>query len=51
MISEWRDLSYEERLKECCLTTPYFKILNGYEDIDRNMFFKKAVEPDATKQH
>ena len=30
-----------------------FKIVNGYEDVDRNMFFKlkKAVEPEDTKQH
>ena len=50
MIPEMRDLSYEERLKECGLTTvetrklrgdkiEAFKILNGYENIDRNMFF------------
>ena len=50
MIPELRDLSYEERLKECSLTTletrrlrrdqiEVFKILNGYENIDRNMFF------------
>ena len=50
MIPEPRDLSYEERLKECGLTTletwrlrgdqiEVFKILNGYENIDRNMFF------------
>ena len=50
MIPELRDLSYEERLKECGLTTQetrrlrgdqieVFKILNGYENIDRNMFF------------
>ena len=50
MISELRDLSYEERLKDCGLTTletrrlrgdqiEIFKILNGYENIDINMFF------------
>ena len=50
IIPELRDLSYEERLKECGLTTletrrsrgvqiEVFKILNGYEYIDRNMFF------------
>ena len=50
MIPELRDLSYEECLKECGLTTletrrlrgdqiEVFKILNGYENIDRNMFF------------
>ena len=61
MIPELRDLSYEERLKECGLTAlkirrlnhilldaaletrrlrgdqyEVFKILNGYEDIDKN---------------
>ena len=47
-----RDLSYEERLKECCLTTletrilrgggeiEVFKILNGHGNIDPNIFFK-----------
>ena len=47
MIPELRDLSYEERLKECGLETrrlrgdqiEAFKILNGYENIDRNIFF------------
>ena len=44
-----RHLSYEERLKECGLRTletnrlrgdqiEVFKILNGYENIDRNIF-------------
>ena len=49
MIPELRDLSYEERLKECGLTTldtrrlrldhiEVFRILNGYEYIDRTIF-------------
>ena len=44
-------LRYEERLKECALTTletrrlrgdqiQVFKILNGYENIDSNIFSK-----------
>ena len=47
-IPELTDLSYEEHLKECGLRTletrklgdqiEVFKILNGYENIDRNMF-------------
>ena len=50
LIPELRDLSYEERLTECGLTTlqartlrgdqiEVFKILNRYENIDRDMFF------------
>ena len=65
MIPEMRDLSYESRLLECGLTTletkrlredqiEVFKIVNGYEDVDRNICssnLKKAVEPEETKQH
>ena len=51
MIKEFRDLSYESRLLQCGLTTldtrslrgdqiEVFKIVLGYEDVDRNMFFK-----------
>ena len=50
MIPELSDLTYEERLKECGLSTletgrlrgdqiAVFKILHGYENIDKNMFF------------
>ena len=51
LIPELRDLTYAERLKECGLTTletrrlrgdqiEVFKILNGYENIDSNIFLK-----------
>ena len=51
LIPGLRDLRYEERLKECGLTTletrilrgdqiQVFNILNGYENIDYNIFFK-----------
>ena len=51
MIPELRDLSYESRLLQFGLTTletrrlrgdqiEVFKIVNGYEDVDRNIFFK-----------
>ena len=40
LIPGLRDLRYEERLKECGLTTlEVFKILNGYENIDSVIFF------------
>ena len=64
MIPGLRDLSYKNRLLLSGLTTletrrlrgnqiELFKIVNGYEDVDRNMFFKlkKAIEPEDTKQH
>ena len=49
MIQKLRNISYEMRLKECGLTTletrrligdqiEVLKILNGYENIDRNIF-------------
>ena len=48
LIPGLRDLTYEERLKECGLTTletrrlriEVFKILSGYENIDSNLFFR-----------
>ena len=51
LIPRLRDLTYEERLKECGLTTletrrlrgdqiEVFKTLNGYEHIDSNLFFR-----------
>ena len=51
MIPDFRYLSYESRLLQCGLTTletrslrgdqtEVFKIVNGYEEVDRNMFFK-----------
>ena len=51
LIPGLRDLTYEERLKESGLTTPetrilrggqveVFKILNGYENIESNLFSK-----------
>ena len=61
MIPELRYLSYEERLKECGLTAlgtrglrgdqiEVFEILNGYENIDRNIFF--SLKKDSrTKGH
>ena len=56
-----RDLAYEERLNECGLTTletrrlrgdqiEVFKILNGYENIDYNIFFE-IKESKITRGH
>ena len=50
MVTGLRDHSYEERLNECGLTTlktmrlrgdqiEVFKIINCYENVDRNTFF------------
>ena len=51
IIPELRDLTHEERLKECGLTTvetrqlrdqiKVFKILNGYENIEKYFFSLK----------
>ena len=51
MIQKLRNISYEMRLNECGLTTletrrlrgdqiEVFKILNGYENIDRNILLR-----------
>ena len=61
MIPELRDLRYEERLKESGLATletrqlrgdqiEVFKILNGYENIDRNIFFSLKKD-NRTRGH
>ena len=55
IIPELRDLSYEERLKECGSSTletrelrgdqiDFLKILNGNEHIDRNMVFSSKKD-------
>ena len=45
MIPDLTDLSFEERIKECGLTTletrklrGVLKLLNGYGNVDRNIF-------------
>ena len=61
LIPGLRDLRYEERLKECGLTTletrrlrgdqiEVFKILNGYENMDSNIFFE-IKESKITRGH
>ena len=61
MIPELRERIYENRLLQCGLTTletrrlrgdqiGVFKIVNGYEDVDRNMFFK-LKEGSRTRRH
>ena len=61
IIPKLRNISYEMRLKECGLTTletrrlrgdqiEVFKILNGYENIDKNIFFT-VKEKRRTRGH
>ena len=60
-IQKLRNISYEMRLKECGLTTletrrlredqiELFTILNGYENIDRNIFVS-VKEERGTRGH
>ena len=62
LIPGLRDLSYEDRLKECGLTTletrrlrgdqiEVFRILNGHENIDSNIFFLKIKTGKITRGH
>ena len=57
MIPKLRNSSYEMSLRQCGLTTletrrlrggpiEVFKILNGYENIDRNFFLGQGKETD-----
>ena len=61
LIPELRDLRYEERLKECGLTTlemqrlrgdqiEVFKIFNGYENIESNIL-SEIKESKLTRGH
>ena len=61
MIPELRDLSYESRLLQCGLITlengrlrgdqiVVFEIVNGCENVDRNMFFR-LKEGSRTRGH
>ena len=56
LIPELRDLTYEERLKECGLTTLETRRLrggsnrSGYENIDSNIFFE-IKESKITRGH
>ena len=61
MIQKLRNISYEMRLKECGFTTvesrrlrgdqiEVFKILDGYENIDRNICFS-VKEERRTRGH
>ena len=61
MMPKLRDISFEMRLRGCGLTTlqsrglrgyqiEMFKILNGYENIDRNIFIS-VKEERRTRGH
>ena len=61
MILELREFSYENRLLQCGLTIletkrqrghqiEVFNIVNSYEDVDRNVFFK-LKEGSRTRGH
>ena len=51
------DLRYEERLRECGLTTletrrlEVFNILNGYENIDSDIYVFKLKESKINRGH
>ena len=64
MVQKPRNISYEMRLKECGLTTletrklrgdqrEVFKILNGYENIDNNIYsrLRKREELEDMELH
>ena len=62
LIPGLRDLRYEERLKECGLTTletrrlrgdqiEVFKILNGYENIDSDIILLEIKESKKSSGH
>ena len=61
MIRKLRNISYEMRLKECGLTTvetrrlrdqiEVFKIMNGYENVDRNICSQSRKEGRRTRGH
>ena len=62
MIPKLRNISYEMYLKECGLTTletrrlrgdqiEVFKILNRYENIDRNIFYRLRKREGLSRGH
>ena len=61
MIKGFKDLSYEDRLERCGLTTlktrrdrgdmiQVYKIINGFDDIEEGIFFSRVVE-SKTRGH